>query len=84
MDKIMDKIKKLLDDMSVEAVVSLPVSHFHTSIPLFLLVFKNVKSEKPILFIDLAADINKRKDKDLVVQRLKDVLELYNRFINVE
>lgn len=72
--------KRLLENMHIEAVISLPVKHNHTHIPLSLIVFKNIKNDAPVLFMDLNKDIDMKKDKALVINRLEEGSRLYHAY----
>ncbi len=70
--------KRLLESMHIEAVISLPVKHTHSHVPLALIVFKNIKNNAPVLFMDLNRDIDLKKSKGLVDERLKEGNSLYH------
>lgn len=70
--------KYLVEDMHIEAIISLPLRYNYSSIPLVLVVFKNIQSDKPILFMDLDKDIDIRKDINLVEKRLNLAIKLYH------
>jgi type I restriction-modification system DNA methylase subunit len=72
--------KRLIIDMHLEAIISLPVRFENTSIPLVLIVFKNIRSDKPVLFIDIDKDVDVKKDINLVTKRLSLANELYHTY----
>lgn len=72
--------KRLIIDMHLEAIISLPIRFENTSIPLVLIVFKNIRSDRPVLFIDLDKDIDVKKDINLVEKRLSLANELYHTY----
>ncbi len=72
--------KKLIDEMNLEAVISLPVMHSHTNVRLILLVFKNETNTNPVLFIDLNSDIDRRRDIELIDKRLEIGVKLYQGY----
>ena len=72
--------KRLIIDMHLEAIISLPVRFENTSIPLVLIVFKNIRSDRPVLFIDIDKDVDVKKDINLVTKRLSLANELYHTY----
>lgn len=72
--------KRLIIDMHLEAIISLPVRFENTSIPLVLIVFKNIRSDRPVLFIDIDKDVDVKKDINLVAKRLSLANELYHTY----
>lgn len=74
--------KRLIRDMHIEAIISLPIRFNYSSIPLVLVIFKNIQSNKPILFMNLDKDIDVKKDINLVEERLILANKLYHMYCN--
>lgn len=72
--------KKLIEQMNIEAIISLPVKFESTHIPLFLIIFKNETNNNPVLFIDLNSNVVNKKDNKFIDERLKFGVELYYKY----
>ncbi len=73
--------RRLVEEMHVEAIVSLPIKLPFTAIPLYLIIFKNEIHQRDILFLDLNADINAKETKNIIDERLKLGISVYRNYV---
>ncbi|MBN4062828.1 MAG: type I restriction-modification system subunit M [Alkaliphilus sp.] len=83
------KIRKQLIDMNLlEAVIGLPANlFFGTSIPACILIFKQNRNRKDILFVDSSGNGNYEKGKNqnkLREEDLEKILDTYEKYTTVE
>ena len=73
--------RRLVEEMHVEAIISLPIKLPFTAIHLYLIIFKNEIHHKDILFLDLNADIHPKDTKNIIDERLKLGISLYRNYV---
>ncbi len=73
--------KRLLDEMHIIAVISLPVKLVSTGIPLYLVVFKNEINENKVLFMDLISGIERGTRQHIINERLEQGLSVYRSYV---
>ena len=73
--------KKLVEEMHTVAIISLPVKLAFTSIPFYIIVFKNEMSSSNVLFMDLNADVEHGAHQNIINERLEQGISAYRNHV---
>ncbi len=74
--------KRLVEEMHIEAIVSLPVRLAFTGIPLYLIIFKNEIHQGNILFLDLNSGLNLGENRNTINERLEYGISVYKSYVD--
>lgn len=74
--------KKLIEEMHVEVIISLPIRLAFTGIPLYLIIFKNEMHQGNVLFLDLNSGLNVGENRNIVNERLEYGVSVYKSYVD--
>ncbi len=73
--------KRLIEEMHVETIISLPVKLPFAGVSLYLIVFKNEIHQGDVLFLDLNSNLNIAENRNIVNERLEYGISVYKSFV---
>ena len=78
--------QRILEDNLIDAVIGLPENLFYgVSIPATIVVFKNNRTRKDVLFIEASREYEKGKNQNtLTKENIQKILETYKNYKEVE